>query len=172
MEDATGRPVQYGHPFFYVQTAEEEALHNNKNHDYAAGGPALGNFERVSGILGLYPNLTLGDPVVVLLVYLLKQLDAVLWGLSARIDHKIEGPHPRLRDISVYAKLARCILHQRETNAVLTDYECLNTFAHASKSPVRFSHVRVSSPQCPECRSSKYVAEVLDGHVSHQDRPA
>ncbi len=105
----------YGHPFFYVQLAEERKLHSEKNHDYAKGGDALGNFKRVSSILALYPGLDLSNPVVVCLVYMLKQLDAVLWGLSQKITHKVEGYHPRLQDISIYAKIARCILHDTDS---------------------------------------------------------
>lgn len=102
-----------GHPFFYEQLAQEEALHDAKNHDYASGGPPLGNFLRVSAVLSLYPGLQLSDPVVVAAVYALKQLDAVLWGLSQQVDHKTEGLHERLQDISVYAKLMRCLLKER-----------------------------------------------------------
>lgn len=112
---------QHGHPFFYEQTKAEEALHSAKNHDYAKGGRPLGNFERVATILSLYPGLDPAHPVVVAMTYMLKQLDAVLWGLAQRIEHKVEGLHPRLQDISVYAKLARCILQDQAqaTTAVI-----------------------------------------------------
>jgi hypothetical protein len=99
----------HGHPDFADVTLKELVLHSNKNHDYAAGGPALGNFERVSTILGLYPGLNLSDQRVVALVYALKQVDAVLWGLSENIVHKVEGLNDRLQDISVYAKLVQCM---------------------------------------------------------------
>lgn len=101
-----------GHPFFYEQLKDEATLHAAKNHDYASGGPPLGNFVRVAAILAPY-KLDLGDPAVVALVYMLKQLDAVLWGLSQGLIHQVEGLHPRLTDISIYAKLVRCLLGDR-----------------------------------------------------------
>lgn len=99
----------HGHKEFLPVTVSEIELHNVKNHDYAAGGDPLGNFNRVSTILGLYPDLDLSDRRVVALVYALKQVDAVLWGLAKRITHKVEGLNERLQDISVYAKLVICM---------------------------------------------------------------
>ena len=100
----------HGHPAFLPITMAEAALHSNKNHDYAKGGPSLGNFERVAAILKMYPGLDLSDQKVVALVYALKQLDAVLWGLSSKIKHKVEGLSDRLQDISVYAKIVMCMI--------------------------------------------------------------
>jgi hypothetical protein len=57
----------------------------------------------------LYPNLKLSDRRVVALVYALKQLDAVLWGLNSNIEHKVEGLNSRLQDISVYSKIIMCM---------------------------------------------------------------
>jgi hypothetical protein len=105
---------KHGHPFFYEQTRQEEDLHSKKNHDYAAGGDPLGNFTRVAAILGLYPGLDPSDPAVVAEIYALKQLDACLWGLAKGIKHQVEGFHERLQDRSVYAKIERCILKDRE----------------------------------------------------------
>lgn len=99
----------HGHPAFLPITLKEMQLHSDKNHDYAKGGHPLGNFSRVSSILALYPRLRVSDQRVVALVYALKQLDAVLWGLSEGIEHKVEGLNPRLQDISVYAKLVMCM---------------------------------------------------------------
>lgn len=100
----------YGHKDFLPISLGEAALHSDKNHDYAAGGDALGNFDRVASILALYPGLKLSDRKVVTLVYCLKQLDAVLWGLSQSIAHKVEGLTSRLQDISVYTKLVMCMI--------------------------------------------------------------
>lgn len=99
----------HGHKKFLPITLREIELHSNKNHDYAKGGNALGNFTRVAAILALYPNLKLSDQRVVALVYALKQVDAVLWGMSAGIEHKVEGANARLQDISVYSKLVMCM---------------------------------------------------------------
>lgn len=104
-----------GHPFFYAQTEAEEDLHSRKNYDYARGGNPLGNFNRVASILSLYPNLDHTDPVVVAIVYALKQWDAALWMLnSGHSSVTGEGLHERFGDVSIYAKLARCILKDRE----------------------------------------------------------
>lgn len=100
----------FGHTKFGEITLKELQLHSDKNYDYSSGGSPLGNFERVSTILGLYPNLKLNDQKVVALTYALKQLDAVLWGLNSSIEHKVEGLASRLQDISVYAKIVQCMI--------------------------------------------------------------
>ena len=107
-----------GHPRFLELTVREAALHSEKNHDYAKGGSALGNFDRVAAILAFYPGLALSDRKVVALVYALKQLDAVLWGLSAKIQHRVEGLLPRLQDISVYAKIVSCMVEDEAPKVI------------------------------------------------------
>jgi hypothetical protein len=104
----------HGHPEFLPTTLRELQLHSDKNHDYAKGGKPTGNFDRVAAILALYPNLKLSDPRVVALVYALKQLDAVLWGLSENITHKVEGLNDRLQDISTYSKIVQCMNYDME----------------------------------------------------------
>ena len=47
---------QHGHPKYIELALRDIELHNKKNHDYAQGGDPLGNFQRVSEILSLYPN--------------------------------------------------------------------------------------------------------------------
>lgn len=108
-EDELRTLYPHGHPQFLPITLRELKLHSEKNHDYAKGGPPLGNFTRVAAMLEMYPRLSLSDPRVVALVYALKQLDAVLWGPSEQIEHKVEGLDARLQDISVYAKLVMCM---------------------------------------------------------------
>lgn len=103
----------YGHSEFIPMLLEKIALHDAKNHDYAAGGRPLGNFERVAAIFAQYPGLRLNDPVVVMLTYAMKQIDATLWGISAGIEQKIEGPVERLGDVLVYAGIAICALKDR-----------------------------------------------------------
>lgn len=109
----------HGHPLFIPITLEEIALHSKKNHDYAAGGDPLGNFTRVSMILMQYPNLDLSDPAIVAMVYMLKQLDAYLWAKSNGHDLKVEGLDGRLADISIYAKIVRCM--ERENPEPLSE---------------------------------------------------
>jgi len=104
----------YGHKEFIPLLIKTAQLHSDKNHDYAAGGSPLGNFERVAAILDLYPDMELDDPVVVMMIYMLKQLDAVLWHLNTDIKHKVEGPISRLEDIHVYSGLAICRLKDKE----------------------------------------------------------
>jgi hypothetical protein len=99
---------QYGHPEFAPLLEEMKKLHSDKNHDYAGGGDPLGNFKRVSAFLAQYPDLNLGDPTVVMLVYAMKQLDAALWMLNTNKIAKVEGITPRLKDLLVYAGLAVC----------------------------------------------------------------
>jgi len=111
-EDAPGLEKYHGHPRFNELLREEAELHANKNHDYAQGGDPLGNFKRVSVILSMYPDLDRAHPAVVALVYMLKQVDAVLWGLNKRTQHKVEGYHGRLQDISVYAKLTDILIEE------------------------------------------------------------
>jgi hypothetical protein len=103
----------HGHPEFLPMLLEKMQLHSDKNHDYAKGGRPLGNFERVANLLGQYPGLKLNDPVVVMLIYALKQVDATLWGFAQGITQKVEGPIDRLGDVLVYAGIAICALKDR-----------------------------------------------------------
>lgn len=114
--DALRTIFPHGHEDFLPTTVKELELHSLKNHDYAKGGSALGNFERVSAILALYPGLNLADKRVVALTYALKQLDAVLWGIAKGIAHKVEGLNERLQDIAVYAKIVMCMCTEEERN--------------------------------------------------------
>lgn len=103
-----------GHPEFIERCLREAQLHNDKNHDYASGGSPLGNFDRVAAILALYPGFPTDRPYSVAIVYALKQLDAVLWGLAQNIEHKVEGFDPRCQDISVYFKLIPIMIKEFE----------------------------------------------------------
>jgi hypothetical protein len=96
---------QYGHPMFYDLTKQEEILYNIKNHDYAAGGNPLGNFDRVAAIEQLYPGMDWASPEGVTITYLLKQFDAALWIMLQGHEAKVEGPIKRWQDVSVYAKI-------------------------------------------------------------------
>jgi len=113
-EEQVRRAFPNGHPRFAGITFREMELHDKKNHDYAKGGSPLGNFDRVSAILALYPNLKLSDPKVIAMVYAMKQVDAVLWGMSEQIEHRVEGLAERLQDVSVYSKLVICMLHDEK----------------------------------------------------------
>jgi hypothetical protein len=90
-------------------TQKEIELYKAKNKDYTKGGDPYGNFNRVASILSNYPKLDLAKPSVVCMVYLLKQLDAVLNMLSEGYEGEVETIDSRLTDIHVYAKIARLI---------------------------------------------------------------
>lgn len=97
---------RHGHPRFYELLDELADLHSRKNHDYAAGGNPLGNFQRRGDLYSRYPGLNLSDPVVVALVDMQKQLDAALWFCSNGHTAGVEGKIDRLRDVACYAILA------------------------------------------------------------------
>lgn len=99
----------HGHPDFLPTTLKEMQLHSDKNHDYAAGGSPMGNFERVAKVFALYPHLRLSDPRVVALAYAMKQLDATLWLLNSGHTAKVEGIDERMGDVSVYSKIVMCL---------------------------------------------------------------
>ena len=82
--------------------------HSDKNHDYARGGPPLGNFNRVSAIMSHYPNLSIAHPATIAIIYMMKQLDAVLWALSN--GHALtESIQERWSDVVVYSVIIACI---------------------------------------------------------------
>jgi len=108
--------IRHGHPRFYELLDEMAELHSKKNHDYARGGKPTGNFDRVAKILSNYPNLKLSNPIVIAIVYLLKQFDAVLWMLSGDYEGDVEGIDKRLEDISIYSIIAR-VLNEENKNA-------------------------------------------------------
>ena len=102
-----------GHERYIPILLDLMELHNVKNHDYAAGGNALGNFDRVGAILALYPNLKPSDPFVVTITYMLKQLDAALWLKNNGHEAKVEGIGERLNDIIVYSTIAKIISERK-----------------------------------------------------------
>ena len=98
---------------FSKLSQDEVELYQAKNRDYTHGGDPNGNFNRVSKILSLYPDLKLSNPEIICLVYMLKQLDAALWMLNQGYEGDTEDVDTRLRDVHVYAKICR-ILHKEE----------------------------------------------------------
>lgn len=112
IEATLRKAFPHGHADFITRVLSHLRLHNDKNHDYAAGGDPLGNFNRVSAILALYPGFPIDTPAGVAVVYMLKQVDAVLWGMAQQIKQKVEGFDSRLSDISVYADLAAIMLKE------------------------------------------------------------
>jgi len=95
----------HGHPDFIRMCIDEMHLHSEKNHDYASKERPLQNFSDVAAIFALFPGLELSDPTVVALVFMVKQLVAVLHLKADHIVAQVEGMEPRMRDVSVYSKL-------------------------------------------------------------------
>lgn len=102
----------HGHPDFIPMTLDEIRLHSLKNFDYAAGGDPLGNFERVGIIQSLYPNVDHSHPAVVALDYSLKQFDAAMHMIDQGYEGEVENIETRLRDVTIYSKLARILFYR------------------------------------------------------------
>jgi hypothetical protein len=106
-----------GHPRFYELVDEITTLHDRKNTDYASGtkeGP-LGNFERVSVIMKLYPGFDWDSPFGVACVYMLKQLDAAFTLRSQKRESVVgENIASRLRDVSVYSLIEQILVEAEE----------------------------------------------------------
>jgi hypothetical protein len=98
-----------GHEKYIPILLDLMELHSIKNHDYAAGGNPLGNFDRVAHFFESYPNLKLSDSFVVALCYMMKQLDAALWLKNNGHAAKVQGIGERMDDIIVYATIAKII---------------------------------------------------------------
>lgn len=110
LEEALRAIHPHGHPSFIKKVLWDISTHSGKNHDYAAGGDPLGNFRRVATLLSNYPNFPLATECGIAMVYMLKQLDAVLWNMSQGHTLKIESLEDRLRDITIYSLILRCML--------------------------------------------------------------
>ena len=96
----------HGHPDFIPRMLEILKLHSDKNHDYALGGPPLGNFERTAKIMALYPKFPWATDYGCAVVQMLKQLDAFMWQAQDPVfKPKVEGGDPRLRDVTVFSQL-------------------------------------------------------------------
>ena len=96
-----------GHPDYIDDTLEELDLYSRKNTDYTKGGDPFGNFKRISAILKIWGFDV--PPVLVALIYSLKQQDALMWMLSQKYEGQIEGKQERFRDIGVYTKIAKIL---------------------------------------------------------------
>lgn len=107
-----------GHPRFHELTQLESDLHNRKNADYAGGGKPTGNFDRCAAIMALYPEFPYDTNYGIAMVQMLKQLDAALWLLCRRKQGDIEGVPERLGDVSIYAKLARLMYEEAQTEHI------------------------------------------------------
>lgn len=88
---------------------EEAALFSAKGHDYASGGNRFGNFERVAEIMKLYPGFPVTTAQGINILWMLKQLDSLMWMMCQGIDGKVESKAMRAKDVSVYADIFQMI---------------------------------------------------------------
>lgn len=102
----------HGHQDYITNALDKIKLHSEKNRDYALGGDPFGNFIRVSSFFAQYPGLSLSDPAIVALIYMFKQVDAVLWALSQGHDQE-ESVDARWPDVVVYAGIIEIMLTRR-----------------------------------------------------------
>lgn len=105
-----------GHPRFHEITQSMSNLHDKKNTDYAAGtkeGP-LGNFQRTSMIMKLYPGMDWDSPFGCCMAFMLKQFDA-MFTLRSQHRQSVTGEpvSSRLMDMAIYTILAM-ILEESE----------------------------------------------------------
>ena len=113
----------HGHPEYAKRVLDHLILHSNKNHDYAKGGDPLGNFNRVSNILDQYPNFPIGSNYGNAIVQMLKQIDALIWGLCQNTQHKVEGFSSRCDDIAVYADLIAIMIKEAKEKQIKNEEE-------------------------------------------------
>ncbi len=127
----------HGDPEFINITAEEIVMYNQKNRDYAGSGDEVvdpnGNFDRVAAFFTMYPNLSLGDPRVVAMVYAMKQIDQVFWSLSRGFEGEVEDLDARLTDIHIYTKIVR-VLNRRQ-RSIGDALSLIRTAMRAFKAP-------------------------------------
>ncbi len=103
----------HGHKDYIPMLLENMEHHSNKNYGYAHGGDALGNFNRVSVIKKLFPDMDWATPTGVAIGYLLKQFDAALWQLSKGYEDTTgEVPARRFRDVTVYSAIIELLLKE------------------------------------------------------------
>jgi hypothetical protein len=144
------REDRHGHPRFYEIIEELADLHSRKNYDYASGGDPLGNFKRVARIFSAYPNLDLGDPSVIALVYAMKQVDATLWLLNNKHGAKVEGTSERLQDVAVYSMITM-IMEEAKVKKPLSDETLENIKTHF-RPMVKGDKDSCGHPNCDLCR--------------------
>ena len=105
---------KHGHPKFYTIIKELAVLHSRKNFDYAGGGDPLGNFHRCGEMVkALLSDGDLAD-MKTALIYMSKQVDAVIDMIGKGRKEQVEGITDKLNDIAVYAILARILYEERK----------------------------------------------------------
>lgn len=95
----------HGHARFNELMLEMMKLHSDKNKGYAGCGEALGNFGRVAKIMDNYPSFPIMRPEGIVIMYMMKHLDRILWDLTRGVAPSDES----LADIAVYMTILRCM---------------------------------------------------------------
>jgi len=103
---------KYGHPKVFEKFENAANLHEMKNKDYARGGRPFGNMERIAKTLALYPGFTVDNPANVGIVFMMKQLDAVLYMRSQKYEGEVENTSTRMDDITVYAPMISTMIEE------------------------------------------------------------
>ena len=107
----------------FRQICEEMVgLYEKKNADYAQGGDQHGNFKRVAKFFEQYPNLSLSDPYVIAVAYMMKQLDALLWSRSEGYGLSVESADDKSKDVTVYSIIMRMIMEELSDTSDTTTF--------------------------------------------------
>jgi len=102
-----------GHPKFYKILKELADLHNKKNYDYAGkGNNPLGNFKRCGSMVRALLKEGGYEDLKVSLIYMSKQIDAVIDMIGNGREAQVEGITDKLNDIAVYAILSRILYEE------------------------------------------------------------
>jgi hypothetical protein len=163
----------HGHEKFIELCLKEMELHSKKNHDYASGGHPLGNFYRVAKILDLYPGMSPDSPLTVAIIYLLKQLDALLWMHSNGHSAKVEGPLERCQDISVYAKIIALIIGEKNPAPVESSFDSWNPDSYGNINLPSENSLSLDVYPCKQCgKLPDYCKEEREDGVWYRYRCA
>lgn len=95
----------------------EFKLFVSKNTEYSGKDDIHGNPIRVSKILSLYPNLKLSNPETILIVYMMKHLDSILYNLSNNNKMSIESYKERLIDLAIYINFLILLIERGDISA-------------------------------------------------------
>jgi hypothetical protein len=95
----------HGHKAFNKIMFELMQLHSDKNKGYAGGGVPLGNFDRVARVMSNYPRFPLDTPAGILLMYVMKHFDRIMWDMCQGKMPSIDA----VSDIAVYMTILQCM---------------------------------------------------------------
>lgn len=107
---AETRAPRAGHPKFYEYAAEEVNLHDAKNREYATTDNPLGNFHRSGRLIAKLLKPGVSPALASCLIFMAKQVDGVYEIVGEGKTDTVEGLDDKLKDISVYCKIARILL--------------------------------------------------------------